>query len=113
MKVLIICSGAREHALAWKLSQSEYTEKIYLSPGNAGTAEIATNVALSITDCEEIAKFATDFNIMMLLVGQEAALVDGIYDYFQEREYLKHIFVVGPGKAGAQLEGSKDFSKNF
>ncbi len=113
MKVLIIGSGAREHALAWKLSQSPYCEKIYAAPGNAGTAKVATNVAVSVTDFDEIAKFVTDFNVMMVVVGQEAALVDGIHDYFQASEYLKEILVVGPCKAGAQLEGSKDFSKNF
>src|SRR5688572_2088251 len=113
MKVLIIGSGAREHALAWKLKQSPYCEKIYVAPGNAGTAEFATNVDVSVTDFEEIAKFATDFDIMMVVVGQEAALVDGIADYFQASEYLKDILVVGPGKSGAQLKGSKDFSKKF
>lgn len=113
MKVLIIGSGAREHAIAWKLSQSPYCEKIYVAPGNAGTASIATNVDVSITDFAEIAKFATDFDIMMVVVGQEAALVDGIHDYFLASEYLKEILVVGPCAAGAQLEGSKDFSKNF
>ncbi|MFC5271372.1 phosphoribosylamine--glycine ligase [Adhaeribacter terreus] len=113
MKVLIIGSGAREHAIAWKLSQSQYCEKIYVAPGNAGTAQFATNVDVSITDFEEIAKFATDFDIMMVVVGQEAALVDGIHDYFLASEYLKEILVVGPCKAGAQLEGSKDFSKKF
>lgn len=113
MKVLIIGSGAREHAIAWKLSQSQYCEKIYVAPGNAGTAQFATNVDVSVTDFEEIAKFATDFDIMMVVVGQEAALVDGIHDYFLASEFLKEILVVGPCKAGARLEGSKDFSKNF
>jgi phosphoribosylamine--glycine ligase len=113
MKVLIIGSGGREHALAWKLNQSPYCEKIYVAPGNAGTATFATNVAVSVTDFEEIAKFATDFDVMMVVVGQEAALVDGIADYFQASEFLKDILVVGPGKEGARLEGSKDFSKIF
>ncbi|KAA9331170.1 phosphoribosylamine--glycine ligase [Adhaeribacter soli] len=113
MKVLIIGSGAREHAIAWKLSQSQYCEKIFVAPGNAGTAQFATNVDVSVTDFEEIAKFATDFDIMMVVVGQEAALVDGIHDYFLATEYLKEILVIGPCKAGARLEGSKDFSKNF
>ncbi|WP_205504075.1 phosphoribosylamine--glycine ligase [Rufibacter psychrotolerans] len=113
MNVLIIGAGGREHALAWKISQSPYCDKIYVAPGNAGTAQIATNVDISITNFEELAKFATDFNIMMLVVGQEAALVEGIADYFAEKEYLQHILVVGPRKAGAQLEGSKDFSKQF
>lgn len=113
MNILIIGAGGREHALAWKLKQSEYCERIYVAPGNAGTAQLATNVDISITDFKELAKFATDFNIMMMVVGQEAALVDGIHDYFQSFDYLKHILVVGPCKAGAQLEGSKDFSKRF
>ncbi|MFC6998531.1 phosphoribosylamine--glycine ligase [Rufibacter roseus] len=113
MNVLIIGSGGREHALAWKLSQSPYAERIFVAPGNAGTAQIATNVDISITNFEELAKFAADFNVMMVVVGQEAALVEGIADYFAEKEYLKNILVVGPRKAGAQLEGSKDFSKQF
>ncbi|RNI30816.1 phosphoribosylamine--glycine ligase [Rufibacter immobilis] len=113
MNVLIIGAGGREHALAWKISQSPYCEQIFVAPGNAGTAQIATNVDIAITNFEELAKFATDFNIMMMVVGQEAALVEGIADYFAENEYLKHILVVGPRKAGAQLEGSKDFSKQF
>ncbi|AKQ47444.1 phosphoribosylamine--glycine ligase [Rufibacter radiotolerans] len=113
MNVLIIGAGGREHALAWKLGQSPYSEHIYVAPGNAGTAQVATNVDISITNFEELAKFATDFNIMMLVVGQEAALVEGIADYFAEKEYLQHILVVGPQRAGAQLEGSKDFSKQF
>ncbi|QMU26854.1 phosphoribosylamine--glycine ligase [Adhaeribacter radiodurans] len=113
MNILIIGSGGREHALAWKLKQSQYCERIFVAPGNAGTAEIATNVDISITNFKELAKFADDFNIMMVVVGQEAALVDGIHDYFQSLDYLKHILVIGPCKAGAQLEGSKDFSKRF
>jgi phosphoribosylamine--glycine ligase len=113
MNVLIIGSGGREHALAWKLQQSHYCDKIYVAPGNAGTAQIATNVDISTMDFEELAKFATDFNIMMVVVGPEDPLVAGISDYFAEREYLQNILVVGPCKAGAQLEGSKDFSKQF
>ncbi|MFD2516161.1 phosphoribosylamine--glycine ligase [Pontibacter locisalis] len=113
MNVLIIGSGAREHAIAWKLSQSEYCDKIFVAPGNAGTSEFHTNASIDIHDFNELAKFATDFNIMMIVVGQENALVEGIHDFFQESEYLKHILVVGPKKAGAMLEGSKDFCKNF
>ena len=113
MNILIIGAGGREHALAWKLRQSEYSDKIYVAPGNAGTAQVATNVDIAITDFEVLAKFAADFDIMMVVVGQEAALVAGIHDYFQGLEYLKHVLVVGPCKDGAQLEGSKDFSKQF
>src|SRR5687768_6618173 len=113
MNILIIGSGGREHALAWKLKQSQYCEKIYVAPGNAGTGSIATNAAIDVSDFAEVAKFATDFNIMMIVVGQEASLVGGIADYFLENEYLKQIFIVGPQQAGARLEGSKDFSKEF
>ncbi|GEO03068.1 phosphoribosylamine--glycine ligase [Adhaeribacter aerolatus] len=113
MNILIIGSGGREHALAWKLRQSEYAERIFVAPGNAGTAQVATNVDIAITDFEVLAKFADDFDIMMVVVGQEAALVAGIHDYFKKLENLRHILVIGPCKDGAQLEGSKDFSKQF
>ena len=113
MNVLIIGSGAREHAIAWKLSQSEYCEQIFVAPGNAGTSEFHTTASIDIHDFNEVAKFATDFNIMMVVVGQENALVEGIHDFFQEKEYLKHILVIGPKRAGAMLEGSKDFCKDF
>ncbi|RDV15087.1 phosphoribosylamine--glycine ligase [Pontibacter diazotrophicus] len=113
MNVLIIGSGAREHAIAWKLNQSEYCEKIFLAPGNAGTTQFGTTAAVDIHDFAEVAKFATDFNIMMIVVGAENTLVDGIHDYFQSSEYLKHILVIGPKKAGAMLEGSKDYCKAF
>ncbi|WP_026461597.1 phosphoribosylamine--glycine ligase [Adhaeribacter aquaticus] len=113
MNVLIIGSGGREHALAWKLRQSQYTDKIFVAPGNAGTAQIATNVDIAVTDFEALAKFATDFNVMMVVVGPEVPLVAGIHDYFLSHDYLKNILVVGPSKEGAQLEGSKDFSKQF
>ncbi|QCR24474.1 phosphoribosylamine--glycine ligase [Pontibacter sp. SGAir0037] len=113
MNVLIIGSGAREHAIAWKLSQSQYCDKIFVAPGNAGTSEFHTNASIDIHNFEELAKFATDFNIMMMVVGQENALVEGIHDYFKSSEFLKHILVIGPTKAGAMLEGSKDFCKAF
>jgi len=113
MNVLIIGSGAREHAIAWKLSQSPYCDKVFVAPGNAGTAQFHTQACIDIHDFNELAKFATDFNIMMLVVGQENALVEGIHDFFQQSEYLRHILVVGPKKAGAMLEGSKDFCKAF
>jgi phosphoribosylamine--glycine ligase len=113
MNVLIIGSGAREHAIAWKLSQSEYCEQIFVAPGNAGTTQYGTTAAVDIHDFNEVAKFATDFNIMMIVVGHENALVEGIHDFFQASEYLKHILVIGPKKAGAMLEGSKDFCKSF
>ncbi|GAA4432949.1 phosphoribosylamine--glycine ligase [Pontibacter saemangeumensis] len=113
MNVLIIGSGAREHAIAWKLSQSEYCDKVFVAPGNAGTAQYGTTAAVDIHNFDELAKFATDFNIMMIVVGPENSLVEGIHDYFQGSEYLKHILVIGPKKAGAMLEGSKDFCKAF
>lgn len=113
MNVLIIGSGAREHAIAWKLSQSQYCEKVFVAPGNAGTEQFGTNACIDIHNFDEIAKFASDFNIMMLVVGQEHALVEGIHDYFQATEFLKHVLVIGPKKAGALLEGSKDFCKEF
>jgi phosphoribosylamine---glycine ligase len=113
MNILIIGSGGREHALAWKLRQSQYAEKIFVAPGNAGTAQVATNIDIAVTDFEVLAKFADDYDIMMVVVGQEAALVAGIHDYFKSLENSKHILVVGPCQDGAQLEGSKDFSKQF
>jgi phosphoribosylamine--glycine ligase len=113
MNILIIGSGGREHALAWKLRQSPYCEKIFVAPGNAGTAQVATNVDIAITNFEVLAKFAADYDIMMVVVGQEAALVDGIHDYFKSLDFLQHVLVIGPCRDGAQLEGSKDFSKQF
>lgn len=113
MNILIIGSGGREHALAWKLRQSPYCEKIFVAPGNAGTAQVATNVDIAITNFEVLAKFAADYDIMMVVVGQEAALVDGIHDYFKSQDFLRHVLVIGPCRDGAQLEGSKDFSKQF
>jgi phosphoribosylamine--glycine ligase len=113
MNILIIGSGGREHALAWKLRQSPYCEKIFVAPGNAGTAQVATNVDIAITNFEVLAKFAADFDVMMVVVGQEVALVDGIHDYFKSLDSLRHVLVVGPCRDGAQLEGSKDFSKQF
>ncbi|MCC9168483.1 phosphoribosylamine--glycine ligase [Pontibacter harenae] len=113
MNVLVIGSGAREHALAWKLRQSEYCDKIFVAPGNAGTCEFGTTACIDINDFDELAKFVTDFDIMMIVVGPENTLVEGIHDYFLRSEYLKHILVVGPTKAGALLEGSKDFCKSF
>ncbi|WP_192823525.1 phosphoribosylamine--glycine ligase [Rufibacter sp. LB8] len=113
MNVLIIGAGGREHALAWKISQSPYADKIYVAPGNAGTAQVATNIDIATHNFEELAKFVTDYNVMMVVIGPEDPLVGGISDYFAEQEFLQHVLVVGPRKAGAQLEGSKDFSKLF
>ncbi len=113
MKVLLIGAGGREHALAWKMAQSPKLTKIYVAPGNAGTAEVGENVDLSVNDFENLGKFCTQNNIEMVVVGPEDPLVNGIKDYFLEHPDLSHIMVIGPGKAGAQLEGSKEFAKEF
>ena len=113
MKILLLGSGGREHALAWKISQSPRVEKLYIAPGNAGTGEVGENVALSATDFEGIKAFVLAHGINMVVVGPEDPLVKGIYDYFRDDEALRGIPVIGPSKAGATLEGSKDFAKAF
>ncbi|MFI5148782.1 MAG: phosphoribosylamine--glycine ligase [Bacteroidia bacterium] len=113
MNILIIGSGGREHAFAWKLAQSKRLKKLFIAPGNAGTALIGSNVNLSPLDFEGLGKFALEQDIQMVVVGPEDPLVKGIYDYFKENPALQHLPVIGPCKAGAQLEGSKDFSKQF
>jgi len=113
MNILILGSGGREHAFAWKLAQSKRIGKLYIAPGNAGTTAVGTNIAVSVTDFEGIKKFVLENAINMVVVGPEDPLVKGIYDYFQADAQLKSISVIGPQKAGAQLEGSKDFSKQF
>ena len=112
-KILLLGSGGRECAIAWKLSQSELLDSLYIAPGNAGTAQYGTNVSLSPMDFEAVGKFAADNGITMLVVGNEDPLVAGITDYFNANEALKGVKVIGPSKAGAQLEGSKDFAKGF
>lgn len=113
MNILLLGSGGRECALAWKIKQSPKTDKLYIAPGNAGTDLIGTNVAISATDFKAIEEFVLDNRIDMVVVGPEDPLVKGIYDYFQERETLRNIPVIGPSKEGAQLEGSKEFAKKF
>lgn len=113
MNIMVIGSGGREHTLAWKINQSNLCNKLYVVPGNAGTAEIAENVDISISDFDAIGNFAVDKNVNLIVVGPEAPLVDGIRDYFLENNNLKHISLIGPDKKGAQLEGSKDFAKEF
>lgn len=113
MKVLIIGSGGREHALAWKIVQSKDCEKLYTAPGNPGTAELGSNIDLNPEDFEAIAKTVLELQIDMIVVGPEAPLVSGISDYFRNREDLRHILLIGPGSEGAKLEGSKDFAKSF
>ncbi len=113
MNILLLGSGGREHALAWKISQSAKTDKLFIAPGNAGTASIGQNVPLKELDFESIAQFSIDNNIGMVVVGPEVPLVEGIADYFMQQPKLKDIAVIGPTKAGARLEGSKDFAKAF
>lgn len=109
MKILLLGSGGRESALAWKISQSHLTDVLYIAPGNGGTGAYGSNVNIRPTDFEAIDKFVTDNGIDMIVVGNEDPLVAGIYDYFEN----KPVLVVGPSKAGAALEGSKDFAKDF
>lgn len=113
MNILIIGSGGREHALAWKIKQSKHCTALYVAPGNAGTASMATNVAIGIDDFDKLGQFCLDEKIGLVVVGPEGPLVKGIRDHFESQPTLRNILMVGPGKAGAQLEGSKDFSKQF
>ena len=113
MKLLLLGSGGREHALAWKIAQSPKIEKLYIAPGNAGTSEVGENVILNLNDFAEIGDFVKSKAIDILVVGPEAPLVKGIVDYFRQDEDLKKVKVIGPSQAGAQLEGSKDFAKRF
>lgn len=113
MKLLLLGSGGREHALAWKIAQSPKVEKLYIAPGNAGTASVGENVDIKADDFDAIAQFVIDFEIDMVVVGPEDPLVKGIYDYFGAHSLLKSVPVIGPSKAGAVLEGSKDFAKGF
>lgn len=113
MRILLLGSGGREHALAWKIAQSSKVEKLFIAPGNAGTSAVGENVNIKVTDFESIGVFSLEENIDMIVVGPEDPLVEGIYDYFQEHQALNHIAVIGPSKIGAQLEGSKEFAKAF
>ena len=113
MTILLLGSGGREHALAWKMLQSNKCTKLFVAPGNAGTGSIAFNVNLKITDFEAIKSFALSEQVEMVVVGPEDPLVKGIFDFFQNDSDLKHIPVIGPSKKGAQLEGSKEFAKKF
>jgi len=113
MNVLILGSGGREHAFAWKIAQSKKLENLYIAPGNAGTAHCGTNVNINVNEFEAIKTLVWEKGIDMVLVGPEDPLVKGIHDYFLQDEVLKDIPVIGPKKDGAQLEGSKDFSKQF
>lgn len=113
MNILLLGSGGREHALAWKLNQSVWTNPLYIAPGNAGTAQCGKNVNIPINDFEAIGKFCVEAKVEMIVVGPEEPLVNGLYDYFKTHESLKEIFFIGPSKTGAQLEGSKAFAKAF
>ena len=113
MNILLLGSGGREHALAWKIAQSERCEQLFIAPGNAGTASVGTNVPLSADDFQGIGDFCLQNDINMVVVGPEDPLVKGIYDYFKADTQLASIPVIGPSKQGAVLEGSKDFAKGF
>ena len=113
MNILIIGSGGREHAFAWKISQSPKINQLYIAPGNAGTAEFGTNIEVGVTDFPAIRNIVLDKQIDMVVVGPEVPLVEGIHDFFLADERLKEIPVIGPARRGAQLEGSKDFAKKF
>jgi phosphoribosylamine--glycine ligase len=113
MNILLLGSGGREHALAWKISQSPLLTKLFIAPGNAGTRLHGTNVNLDPEKFEEVGSFVLTNAIEMVIVGPEAPLVKGIYDFFRDHENLRHVAVIGPSAAGASLEGSKDFAKAF
>lgn len=113
MKLLLIGNGGREHALAWKIAQSPKIEKLYIAPGNAGTQNVGENVAIGVSDFDALGQFVKDKGVDMVVVGPEVPLVEGIYDYFKADPQLAAVPVIGPSKAGAELEGSKDFAKAF
>ena len=113
MNILLLGSGGREHALAWKIAQSPKVDKLFIAPGNAGTKEVGENVNIKVTDFDAIAEFVLANSVNMVVVGPEDPLVKGIYDYFQADEHLKEIAVIGPTKGAAELEGSKNFAKEF
>lgn len=113
MNILILGSGGREHALAWKVTQSPSCQKVFIAPGNAGTASVGENINIDPCDFEGVAKVLIDRDIALLLVGPEAPLVEGIRDYFEAKPEFAHLRIIGPGRLGAQMEGSKDFAKAF
>jgi len=113
MNILILGSGGREHTFAWKVSQSNLCKQLFVAPGNSGTAQVATNVEIGVTDFEAIKAFVIDKGIDMVVVGPEDPLVLGVHDFFLNDERLKHVAVIGPQAKAAQLEGSKEFAKEF
>ena len=113
MNILILGSGGREHTFAWKIAQSPKCNELYVAPGNSGTANVATNVNISETDFDAIKALVLDKNIELVVVGPEAPLVAGVHDYFLNDEDIKHVSIIGPQKVAAELEGSKEFAKEF
>src|SRR5215207_3708774 len=113
MRILLLGSGGREHALAWKLSQSVWTNPLYISPGNPGTAQHGINISLDLSDFDAIGAFCIKERIEVVVVGPEEPLVNGLYDHFKADEELKAIHFIGPSRQGAMLEGSKAFAKAF
>ena len=113
MNILVVGSGGREHALAWKIKQSPQCNDLFIAPGNVGTAEVGKNVSINAEDFASLGKFCVNQDVTLVVVGPEGALVAGLRDFFENDKSLAHIAIVGPGKAGAALEGSKDFSKQF
>lgn len=113
MNILILGSGGREHAFAWKIAQSPLCDSLFIAPGNAGTALVGTNLPVSYNDFEAVENAVLENNIELVIVGPEEPLVNGIVDFFETRPKLSKVKIIGPNKAGAELEGSKDFSKNF
>ena len=113
MNILLLGSGGREHALAWKIAQSPRVDKLYIAPGNAGTSQVGENISMSVCDFDKISEFVLSRDVSMVVVGPEDPLVNGIYDYFKNDERLRNITVIGPSREAAQLEGSKSFAKEF
>ena len=113
MNILIIGSGGREHTLSWKIKQSKHCDQLFILPGNAGTTKLGENVNLNPNDFEKVKDLVIEKNIGLVVVGPEEPLVNGIVDYFESQSELKNVKIFGPSKEGAQLEGSKDFSKDF
>ena len=113
MNILILGSGGREHAISWKISQSEKCRNLYIAPGNAGTGLIGNNLSININDFKEVKLNVIEKSIDLVIVGPEEPLVRGIVDFFKSDDELKHVKIFGPSSEGSKLEGSKDFSKEF
>src|SRR6267378_6195196 len=109
MNILIVGNGGREHALAWKIKQSPHCDRLFVAPGNGGTSSVAENVSIPVDDFPQLGTFCLKNKIELVVVGPEGPLVNGIRDYFEADPLLKSMLMVGPGRAGARLEGSKDF----